>query len=679
MSGSASVEKLTQKIERLESKIAELQETEKALKEAYAIINRSPAVVFLWENAPGWPVELVSGNVKTVFGYRAAELIKKHISYAAIIHPDDLERVSAEVASNSADTELEEFFQQPYRIVTKDGRIRWVEDRTVIRKNDAGTISHFEGIVIDITDRKTAEDALALSKRDWEATFAAMADWICLVDLERQILRTNPAGSPFTGVRLEDIPGHTCCELLHGENYVIASDCPLDKMLKTRQRESIDLFKPEQQRWLRITVDPMMDGSGEIYRAVHIVRDITDLKMIEEERFKAEKLRAVGILAGGIAHDFNNLLSVILGNIELAANGKASGSEIKSFLKQAEIASIQAKGLTRHLVLFAKGSAPAKKTCDIKELIHRVVSAVALGPDIRCELDLQGDLWTSDVDPEQMQMALGNLLTNAAEAMQRSGTIYISARNTQLGPQAGKPGIQLAPGRYINISVQDYGSGIVADVLPKIFDPYFSTKTKGTQKGMGLGLAITNSIIEKHGGCTSVQSQENAGATFTLYLPAHRESSRYLRSEKPPNTLGTTRGLQRILIIDDEPMILDLCRQMLERMGYSSDTAIDGAAAVAMYKAALLADNPFDAVIIDLVLKGGTSGLQVMLDLIEIDPMLKAIVCSGYSDDPVMVHFTKYGFVDALAKPYTQKDLARTITSVLAPVKSQTKSIGPPD
>ncbi len=653
---------LIRKLRELEDRLENLQKTEKALKSTYEIINRSPAVVFLWRDAPGWPVVLVSENVETIFGYSPSDFRDDHLSYAAIIHPDDIERVSAEVATHSADPLSHEFFHQPYRLITTSGETRWVEDRTVIGRDADGTITHYEGIVIDITDCCNAQQALVQSQQEWETTFAAMADWVCLVDLRRRILRTNAAGETFTGVAVDDLRGRTCCELLHTAACAI-DNCPMERMLETGRRENGDFFNPEKQRWLRVTVDPVTDGNGHVMSAVHIVRDITDMKKVEQERLKAEKLKTVGILAGGIAHDFNNLLSVILGNLELAAHCGTVAPEIASHLKKAETAAGQARELTRNLMLFARGSAPAKRQCDLRELIAKIVAHGVADNNLRCELELPDDLWSSEIDPEQMQLALANLLSNAREAMPAGGTVTVAARNVHLETPAISSGIRLAPGRFVRIDVRDQGTGIAPHVLPHIFDPYFSTKSKGVQKGMGLGLAITSSIVEKHGGHIGIDTRENGGTTFSVYLPARRAKAPAAGAAAVvPSTAGRA---QRILVMDDEPMILDLCRQMLEMQGYRIEMAEDGPTAVDKYRDAMRVQDPFHAVILDLAVKGGIGGLQVIAKLVEIDPDVKAIVCSGYSDDPVMTDCTRYGFAAALTKPYTREGLVAAVASVL--------------
>lgn len=365
-------------------------------------------------------------------------------------------------------------------------------------------------------EKQRAEEALKASAREWQTTFDAMSDWISLIDLEKRIQRTNSVGEQFGGIPTAQLLGQNCCKLVHGSEGPLPG-CPFEKMLHTRQRETIELQSPDGDRWLTITVDPVIDDHGNLLGAVHIVRDITEQKKMEEELLKAKKLESIGILAGGFAHDYNNLLTAIIGNMSLAKLYLKPDDKAFKPLKEMETAAIRAAELTKKIITFAKGGEPVKKAASISQLLKSRVEHALSGSDIKCELAIPDDLWPIQIDEYQIGEVINNLVINAAEAMPRGGTIKATAENVRI---AEENTLWLKKGKYLKISIEDEGAGIPDEVLEKIFDPYFSTKEMGTKKGMGLGLSICHSIIKRHGGHIGVESRVGVGTTFYFYLPA---------------------------------------------------------------------------------------------------------------------------------------------------------------
>jgi signal transduction histidine kinase/ActR/RegA family two-component response regulator len=385
------------------------------------------------------------------------------------------------------------------------------------------------------------------------------------------------------------------------------------------------------------------------------VRDITERKQLEEERQRVEKLESIGTLAGGIAHDFNNLLTGILGNITLAQRYVEPESQVADRLLEAERASLRAKDLTQQLLTFSTGGAPVKKTASIAELLQESATFALRGSKVRCEFSLPDDLWPVEVDEGQMSQVITNLILNADQAMPGGGTINIRAENTVI---KGKGDLPLPKGNYIKITVKDQGIGIPKKHLAKIFDPYFTTK----QKGSGLGLATAYSIIKNHGGYITVESEVGVGTTFYIYLPASKKPAPVKAKAKKE---APVRGKGRILVMDDEEMIRKMLSKMLPLDGYDVELAKDGAEAVELYKKARESGQPFDAVIMDLTIPGGMGGKEAIKKLLEIDPDVKAIVSSGYATDPIMADFKKYGFSAVVTKPYSFGELEKTLRNML--------------
>jgi signal transduction histidine kinase/CheY-like chemotaxis protein len=382
-------------------------------------------------------------------------------------------------------------------------------------------------------------------------------------------------------------------------------------------------------------------------------QEITERKRMEDELIKAQKLESVGILAGGIAHDFNNILTSVSGNISLAKMRIKPGDKIFDLLSAAEAASMRAQGLTRQLLTFAKGGAPVKEIASLQNLIKESSLYVLTGSKSRCEFQIAEDLWPVEVDVGQINQVIRNVVLNANQAMPDGGIIRVTGENHVLDEKQDLP---VKPGRYIRISIKDQGVGIAEKHLSKIFDPFFSTKPTGR----GLGLATAYSIIKKHNGHIAVNSLPEAGATFHIYLPA---SDKELPVKEEPVLLT---GSGRILIMDDDKLLKEMAGDMLEMLGYESGFADDGDEAIEMYKKAMGSEKPYDAVILDLTIPGGMGGKETIKKLLEIDPEIKAVVFSGYSDDPVMSNYRKYGFKGMMPKPFDAYALGKALSDVLS-------------
>ncbi|MFH2044179.1 MAG: ATP-binding protein [Pseudomonadota bacterium] len=382
------------------------------------------------------------------------------------------------------------------------------------------------------------------------------------------------------------------------------------------------------------------------------VSDITERKKMDEELFKVQKLESVGVLAGGIAHDFNNILTTIIGTIALARMKTKPDDKLFELLSEAEAASVRAQTLTRQLLTFAKGGTPLKEIASIKNIIEESSVFVLRGSKSGCKFIIPEDLWPVEADVGQISQAINNIAINANQAMPEGGIIKIAAENLIIDDRQGLP---LTPGRYIRISIKDQGVGIEEKYISKIFDPYFTTK----QKGSGLGLATTYSIIKKHAGHIIVESKVGFGSTFNIYLPATDKAV----PEKEEDQIITGHG--RILVMDDDVSLRKTVGGILEILGYEPEFAKNGAEAIGMYKDAKERKKPYDAVILDLTIPGGMGGKEAIKKLLEIDPEVKAIVYSGYSDDPVMANFKKYGFKGMLPKPFGSQSLSKVLNEVL--------------
>jgi len=385
---------------------------------------------------------------------------------------------------------------------------------------------------------------------------------------------------------------------------------------------------------------------------------------MEEELFKSRKLESVGVLAGGIAHDFNNLLTSYFGNIELAKQKLSSKHEALPHIKTAGLALDKATNLTKQLLTFAKGGDPLLEIIGIKHIIEDSVKLTLSGSNIITNVKLPDNLWQVIADKGQLSQVITNLIINADQAMPDGGTLTIEAKNIENADADVYPHLS---GNYVQFTIKDTGLGIISTELEKIFDPYFTTKHEGS----GLGLATVHSIVTKHKGNISVESEQGQGTTFTVCLPAVTESQQaveYSAEEVSANSnpVQVKSNSAHILVMDDNEMILELSTSMLDLFGYSFDTAIDGEQTINKYKAAREAGDPFDIVIMDLTIPGGMGGKETIIKLLDFDPKANVIVSSGYSTDPIMANFDEYGFKGRLEKPFQMDEMKKELSRLIS-------------
>jgi two-component system, cell cycle sensor histidine kinase and response regulator CckA len=379
---------------------------------------------------------------------------------------------------------------------------------------------------------------------------------------------------------------------------------------------------------------------------------------LQGELARAGKLESLGLLAGGIAHDFNNLLTVLMGNISLIRGDSGLTAESAESLEQAEKAAGRARDLTQQLLTFAKGGAPIRAAVSLPEIVREVAEFAIRGSKVRCEFDLPGSLWPANVDKGQIGQVVQNIVINAIQAMPGGGVVDITLSNREVGNELG--GV-LAPGRYVRLDLADHGPGIPAGDLGRIFDPYFTTKKHGS----GLGLATVHSIVKKHAGHITAASRMGHGTTFSIWLPAAESAVPFNPEAVTANLRAVPAGQARVLVMDDEVFIRNLASSILRRYGHRATAVEDGAAAVQEYARARAAGEPYDLVILDLTIPGGMGGREAMEELQRIDPAVRAIVSSGYSNDLVLANYQLHGFRGMISKPYDVADFAHAVENVL--------------
>ncbi len=515
-----------------------------------------------------------------------------------------------------------------------------VSSRTIKHEGKPAILS----VSRDITERRQTELALHASEAHLRTLIETIPDLIWLKDPDGVYISCNPKFESFFGAKEADIIGKTDYDFVDKE---------LADFFRQKDKEAMDADKPSlneeevtyaddgHSELLETVKTPMYDSESKLIGVLGIARDITKRKKMEEELLKVQKLESIGVLAGGIAHDFNNLLTAIVNNLFLIKNRTNSEEQVHERIEATEKAVTRAQGLTHQLLTFSKGGAPIKGLLDIRELVSESISIALRGSNVRCENLIPDDVWHIAADAGQMNQAINNIIINADQSMSEGGTLRVNCDNVIIGAENN---VTLKEGNYIKLSIEDHGKGILDEHLTKIFDPYFTTK----QKGNGLGLSTTYSIINKHGGHINVESKLGVGTVFNIYLPASMEK---VTIKKPTEDEPLT-GTGKVLIMDDDELVRDSLGEMLISIGYAVEFADNGEKAVDIYKNAMSTENPFDAVIMDLTIPGGMGGKEAIKELLEIDPHVKAIVSSGYSYDPIMSNYRDYGFMAVLTKPY---------------------------
>ncbi|MBC7964210.1 MAG: PAS domain S-box protein [Steroidobacteraceae bacterium] len=593
-------------------------------------------------------------------GYPVADFMKNSFEQLLeYFHPDDRSRIFGYIdeafrtrTGPNVDLDME------YRFRKADGCYSWVQDVNTACFNDQGELECFFGSALDITERKRSEEKI----RQQAQLLELAHDSIIVRDEHDRIIFWNRGAEECYGWKSAEVLGQviytlfkTCfpIPLEEIQLFLVQNGMWQGELIHTR-RDGIRITV--SSKWSRICND--LDGSTAV---LEINRDISDRLLLQQEQEKNQRLEALGVLAGGIAHDFNNILTAILGNISLARLLVGGEHKAAQRLADSEKAAIRASGLTQQLLTFARGGEPVKQVVDTLKLIGEAVGFALQGANVKGVIEAESGLYPVNADEGQLCQVFSNLLINAKQAMPDGGTVIVTAKNLKVRSGDRLP---LASGTYVQIDIADQGGGIPSEQLGKIFDPYFTTKASGT----GLGLTTVYSIIKRHGGHISVTSELGYGTVFSLFLPVVEEMLTPQETNLIPQDLLTGAG--RILLMDDEQIIRDLARFIFEEAGYQLVDCGDGAEAVEQYRLARELGVRFDAVILDLTVPGGMGGREAAELIRKLDPAAVLIVSSGYSNDPVMADYGRYGFSGSVVKPYTFEGLLTELSHAMEHARS---------
>ncbi len=581
------------------------------------LLSRSGAVLGMISTHWREPHELTEGEIRSldVLARQAADLIERNFAEEALQKAHD--QLEHKVTERTAQlTRTNEILQQ------------------------------------EIKERKQAERALQESEELYRSLVENANESIIVIK-DGIIKFANPMAEQVFSCSADRITSLPFLEFIHPDDRYLILERPKKRLIKG---------KPENPFIYRLiacdgNTRHIQENSAKIEwggssAILALLTDITEFKKMEEEMLKADKLEAIGLLAGGIAHDFNNYLATFLANISLAKLFKDDKAKIEEKLANMEKATLRAKDLSNQLFTFARGGAPFKEKISIKQLIMDDIKFALSGSQVHPDIIIDAGLHMVYADAGQLSQVLNNIAINAVQAMPEGGALQVRAENTSPADSS----LPLPQGPYVKITIRDGGTGIPAKYLPKIFDPFFTTK----DKGRGLGLATSYSIIKKHDGHLKVESEMGVGTSFYIFLPAISPAA---TNSSVKDTVFQGKG--KILIMDDEEDLLTATGETLTTLGYDVTLSRNGGQAVELFTRALEQNQPFNLVILDLTIPGGMGGKQTIKEMLKLDPGVKAIVASGYSNDPILVSFGDYGFKAAVKKPFTLEKLSETIKNIL--------------
>jgi PAS domain S-box-containing protein len=483
------------------------------------------------------------------------------------------------------------------------------------------------------------------------------AEAIIITDLAGHIQYVNPAFESITGYsRAEIIDRHISILDSGKQNQSFFRD-----MWQTLRQGDvwkgrfINQKKDETLYETEATISPVKNQAGEITNFVSVQRDVTHEVQLQRQLRQAQKMEAIGTLAGGIAHDFNNLLMGIQGHITLSISDLDSASPLLENLKKVEQYVLDGVELTKQLLGFARGGKYEVRLTDVNHLLkEQSLLFSRANKQIRFEMNYAPNLWSVEADRGQLEQVILNLYMNAVQAMPQEGTLTVQTANAAIDKEQFKP-YRVKAGGYIKITITDTGVGMDEETQRRIFDPFFTTREKG--RGTGLGLASVYGIVKNHEGFIDVTSRQGRGTRFEVYFPAKKKMA------APQNKLTDklSRGIETVLLVDDEEMIIDVGTKMLAKLGYEVLTARNGAEAIETYETC---QDKIDLVLLDMVMPK-IGGGEAFDRLREINPAVKVILCSGYSVDGQATDILNRGCNAFIQKPFNLKILSQHIRTVL--------------
>ncbi len=512
----------------------------------------------------------------------------------------------------------------------------------------------------DISELKKLQQQLEQEKEKLAVTLYSIGDAVITTDVNGNVEFMNKVAQNLTGWTTEEAKGknlETVFKIINEDTRKKVEN-PVNKVLKEGvivglANHTLLISKDGKEYNIADSAAPIRDKNSNIVGVVLVFRDESEKSRLRKELLEKEKMKSVSNLAAGIAHDFNNILTGIYGNLEMAKLNVASNKKSLKYMDLMFNSLERAKKLTTQLLTFAKGGTPILKSIDITDVLKDVTDFNLSGSNVKVHYNFPENLWNTKVDKEQISEVISNIVINAKQAMNDRGNLYISIENLNEELSFKELGRNE---KFLKISIRDEGKGIPKKFLNNIFNPFFTTK----EKGSGIGLSVVHSIIEKHNGFIKVESEEGKGTTFFIYLPALENGKEKEEEKKDHLVFKSALSGKSILLMDDEDSIREVSQNILGEFGAVVETAKNGEEAIKKY-----GEKKFDVVIMDLTVRGGMGGEQATKEILKMDKNAKIIVASGYFNSPVMAEYKKYGFKGRIIKPFKVDESLDEIVRVL--------------
>ncbi len=648
---ATEIERLKQRIAQLEARIEESRNIHRGIEESEAryrtLIDFLPIGLVVHD---GKKILYVNKWAISQLGLLSADQIIGQ-PLRNFVHPDSWDIVNERIRRLMEEHKGAGLFHE--RFLKPDGTPFHVEVAAIpitFNQQDAVLVA-----VRDVDEQVKIHRELVQQKERLAVTLSSIGDGVIATDANGTVTLLNKVAEDLTGWTQAEAVGRDLNEVFHIVNEKTRKPVqnPVEKVLSMGKivglaNGTMLIARDGREYIIADSGAPIKDAQGAIVGVVMVFRDVTQKRRWEEERRRLQSFETLELMAGGIAHDFNNLLTGVLGHLSLLAYELPEDFAGIKHVEDAQRSVLIARDLVTHLSLIAKGSAPVRENAPIADVIKASSELSAAGSNVQIEVDIAKDLWPVVCDTNQISQAIQNIVINAVQAMPAGGRVVIRAENNMV---LERDNIPLPPGKYVKISVTDQGVGIHPKYIDKVFDPYFTTK----QKGSGLGLSIVYSVVTRHNGHVDIQSRLGSGTRVTIWLPAGEQDTEKPLKRAKESHLVESGG--RVLVVDDETVVRDVCIKMLNHLGYEAEAANDSTTAIAMVNKALEEDKPFDIAIIDLTMPGDMGGKQLCNLLHEQFPDLAVIASSGYPDAPAMLEPARFGFVGTLKKPYTIQEL----------------------
>jgi two-component system, cell cycle sensor histidine kinase and response regulator CckA len=659
-----------------------LEKSHRLHQDEQNMFTSGPIVTFRWKNEKNWPVEYVSPNVQTIFGYSPEDFKSGKILYGSLIVKADQERVYEEVLA-AEENGTKSFTHAPYRIRCKNGRVLWVDDHSIVIRNKESRLTHFQGYIVDISARIEAEDEREQAQEFTQTVMDSLPEGMLVINLDYSIALANRAALKSAGDPSLALSEQSCYAFSHGSKMPCDGDkhrCPLKEVYTTKSAVRVEHHHKSASGAdlvIEIIAAPIFDKQGEVVQVIETFRDVTERKEIEEAKFDLErrllhsqKLESLGVLAGGIAHDFNNLLMAILGNADLALLEMSPVSPARRSIMEITTASRHAADLAKQMLAYSGKGRFVLEPIHAGELLSEMshLLEVSISKHVILKYKNADNLPRFMGDASQVRQVVMNLITNASEAIgEKSGVVALSTGamdcdrfylDTDSDFQFTAPDEPLPEGMYVYFEVSDTGCGMDAKTNAKIFDPFFTTKFTGR----GLGMSALQGIVRGHRGTIKIYSEQGVGTTFKVLFPVGEPEQEIDDSEaQPVEAISKWKSSGVILIVDDEPTVLAVGGRMLEHAGFDVLKAGDGREAMEVFREH---HESIVCVLLDLTMPH-MDGTEVFRQMRLINPTISVVLCSGYNEHDALQNFTVKGLAGFIQKPYTLAVLREKLVKVL--------------